>query len=508
VRSHATIVALVLAVIATAGIFVAPESKSWADSGDVMFYLGSAETFAHGGGIRAPIGPWETSGEAGAADSLSVTSHYPPGFSIVLGTVITLGATPNAAARIVRAISLGLTVGITVLLVASIAGALAGALAGILVMISPFVVFTHTIVFSEPVFTVFVVATIALMVKRPDRPLVYGVTAALSLGVRLIGVTLTGAATLWAFSRPGTLRTRATRAALAFAPSLVLEAIWLGYVAAHHGGDARHFGWYGPAMPLMRKLLGINLWWFWPTPDTVHGAWVVAMKGVMLVLFVAVVARAWRDNRARLLLTVVGLVFVLYNLVYITDRLVLDWPNNFELRNFSVTDVLLAIAAATSVGVVWPKQRVLTTAALVAWLGAATYGSATFLRDAAYETLVYDATARASSVLSWVRADPYHREIYTNWNARVWRVTDRRTRNLPLVFDADTIKALGAAMTRTHGVMIGWPSRLPTFSLRPEEMSRYATPDTIAVLLHLPMLVRARDGIVWGPPPDSEPAKL
>jgi hypothetical protein len=63
-------------------------------------------------------------------------------------------------------------------------------------------------------------------------------------------------------------------------------------------------------------------------------------------------------------------------------------------------------------------------------------------------------------------------------------------------------------MTRTHGVMIGWPSRLPTFSLRPEEMSRYAMPDTIAVLLHLPMLVRARDGIVWGPPPDSEPAKL
>jgi len=498
VRSHATIVALVLAVIATAGILVAPESKSWADSGDVMFYLGSAETLAHGGGVRAPIGPWE----AGAADSLTVTSHYPPGFSIALGTVIRLGATPTAAAKIVRAVSLGLTVGITVILVASIVGTLAGALAGIMVMISPFVVFTHTIVFSEPVFTVFVVATIALMVTRPDRPLAYGATAALALGVRLIGVALTGAATLWAFSRPGNLRTRATRAAIAFVPSIVLQGIWLAYVAANHGGDARKFGWYGPAMPLVRKLLGINLWWFWPTPDTVSGVWVVGMKGVMLVLFVVLIASAWRDNRARPLLTILGLVFVLYNLVYITDRLVMDWPNNFELRNFSVADVLLAIAAATSVGVVWPRQRALITAAIVAWLGAAAYGSATFLRDAARETAVYNAAARASAILSWVRADPYHREIYTNWNARVWRVTDRRTRNLPLVFNADTIKALGAAMARTHGVLITWPSRLPTFSLRPEEMSSYATPDTIAALLHLPMLVRGRDGIVWGPPPE------
>jgi hypothetical protein len=499
VRSHATIVALVLACLATAGILVAPESKSWADSGDVMFYLGSAETFAHGGGIRAPIGPWE----GGVADSLGVTSHYPPGFSIVLGIVIRLGSTPNAAAKIVRAVSLGLTVGISVMLVASIVGTLAGALAGIMVMISPFVVFTHTIVFSEPVFTVFVVTTIALMVRRPDRPLTYGATAALSLGVRLIGVALTGAATLWAFSRPGNLRTRATRAALAFAPSLVLEAIWLGYVAANHGGDARHFGWYGPAIPLMRKLLGINLWWFWPMPDTVSGAWVVVVKVIMVALFVALLVCAWRETRARPLLTVLGLVFVLYNLVYITDRLVMDWPNNFELRNFSVTDVLLAIAVATSVGVIWPRHRILITATICAWLGAATYGSATFLRDAARETLVYDGTARASAILSWVRADPYHREIYTNWNARIWRVTDRRTRNLPLVFNADTIKALGAAMARTHGVLISWPSRLPTFSLRPEEMSSYATPDTIAALLHLQMLVRGRDGIVWGPPPEA-----
>jgi hypothetical protein len=499
VRSHAAIVALILGVVATAGILVAPESKSWADSGDVMFYLGSAETFAHGGGLRTPIGPWE----GGAADSLTVTSHYPPGFGLVLGTVIKLGATPNAAAKLVRAVSLGITVGLVALLVGTLVGVGAGALAGVMVMVSPMVVFTHTIVFSEPVFTALLVATIVLMVLRPDLPLIYGVAAALALDVRLIGVALTGAVTLYAAAQPGTVGERAKRAALAFAPSVVVESIWLAYVAANHGGDARHLSWYGPALPLFRKLVGINLWWFWPTPGGVTGVWVVAMKAIMAILFVALIVCAWRraGPQARRLIVIIGIVFVLYNLVYITDRLVMDWPNNFELRNFSVVDVLLAIAAATGVGVLWPRHRALMIAGLVAWSGAAAYGSGTFLRDAARETLEYNAGVRASALLSWVRADPYHREIYTNWNARVWRATDRRTRNLPMVFNADTIRALGAAMARTHGVMIGWPSRLPTFSLRPEEMGQYATPDTIAAILHLPALVRTREGTVWGPPP-------
>lgn len=491
-RLHAAIVASVLAVIATVGILVAPESKSWADSGDVMFYLGAAESLAHGAGVKAPIGPWEGS----VADSLTVTSHYPPGFSIALGGVIWLGASPDHAARIIRAVSLGLTVALATLLVAAVTGTGAGALAGIGVMISPFVVFTHTIVFSEPVFTVFVVATIALMVWRPDRPLAYGVSAALGLGVRLIGVALSGAAALWALAQPGTIRSRVARATLVFAPSVVVQGVWLAYVNAHHGGDARHFGWYGPAGPLMRKLVGINLWWFWPTEGPV-----VVMKVIMVILFVALIICGWRRAgiEQRRLLVIVATIGVLYNLVYIVDRLVMDWPNNFELRNFSVVDVLLVVAAATGVGALWPKHRSIIAAGILAWTGAALYGSATFLRDAARESRTYEALAQASPLLQWVRGDREHHEIYTNWNARVWRTTDRRTRNLPLVFNADTIAAFGAALKRTQGVLIGWPSRLPVFSLKPEEMKRYATPDTIAALLHLSVLVHSSEGTVWGP---------
>ncbi|HZS57737.1 MAG TPA: hypothetical protein VFA43_00610 [Gemmatimonadaceae bacterium] len=495
-RSHATIVAIVLAVLATAAILAAPESKSWADSGDVMFYLGAGESLAHGGGVKAPIGPWE----GAAADSLTVSGHYPPGFSIALGSVIWLGASPDNAARIVRAVSLGITVALATLLVATIAGVGAGALAGLGVMISPFVVFTHTVVFSEPVFTVFVVATIALMVLRPDRPLAYGTTAALGLGVRLIGVALSGAAALWAFARPGSIGQRITRAMVAFAPSVIIEVICLWYVMAHHGGDARHFGWYGPAAPLFRKLIGINIWWLWPTPGAMTGLWVVTMKSVFTLLFILLIVAAWKraEMEQRRLLVIVGMVFVLYNLVYITDRLVMDWPNNFELRNFSVVDVLLAMAAATSIGVLWPRQRTVLITGTATWMAAALYGSATFLRDAAKESREYVAEEQASPLLRWVRADRQHHEIYTNWNARVWRTTDRRTRNLPLIFNADTIRALGAAMARTHGVMIGWPSRLPLFSLKPEEMKDYAAPDTIAALLHLPVLVHSSEGTVWG----------
>jgi hypothetical protein len=504
VRSHATRIVLagLLAVIAALGVFRSPESASWAAAGDVMFYLGSAETLAHGGGLRAPMGPWEGS----AADSLTVPAHYPPGFSIAIAAVIRLGATPEHAARIVRGVSLGLTVALATLLVGAVAGTAAGVLAGLLIMWSPFVVFTHTIIFSEPLFTVFLVATIGLMVIRADRPIEYGVAAALGLGVRLIGVALTGAATLWAFAQPGKLGARVSRAAIAFVPSVIVEGIWQTYVRANHAADARVFGWYGPALPLFRRLIGVNLWWFWPTPASVTGAWVGVLKIVLLVAFIAVTWAAWRrgDARPRRLLAATALIVVTYNVVYIVDRLVMDWPNDFELRNFSVVDVMLALALATSVGVWWRGQRSVAkagaVAGLAAWFVAATLGSATFLLDASREMVMWRAADRVSPLLSWVRADPNHREIYTNHNARVWRATDRRTRTLPLIYNRDTIAALGAALARTHGVLIGWPSRVPQFSLRPEQMAQYASPDTIAATLHLPVLVRSREGTVWGPP--------
>jgi hypothetical protein len=494
-----TIAAIVLAVIAAAGVYVSPESASWADSGDVMFYLGSAESFAHGGGVRSPMGPWEGS----AADSLTVPAHYPPGFSIAIGTVMRLGASRERAARIVRAVSLGLTVGMVTALVGVIAGIGAGVIGGILVMISPMVVFTHTIIFSEPLFTVFMVATIALMVLRPRQPLAYGATAALALGVRLIGVAITGAATLWAIAQPGTMRARASRAAQAFVPSVIAESAWIAYIVANRGGDQRKFGWYGPAIPLFRKLLGVNLWWFWPTPGAMTGVWIEATKAIMVVAFVAIVVSAWRlgATPAKRLLGVLALIFVLYNLVYITDRLVMDWPNNFEIRNFSVVDVMLAMALAASVGVTWPRHRGVITAGLVAWLGAAALGSGTFLRDGARESASWADEVQASPLLGWVRGDTQHREIYTNWNARVWRATDRRTRTLPLLYNADTIALFGAKMAQTRGVLIGFAARRPVFSLTPEQMASYAAPDTIAAVLHLPVLVRSAEGTVWGPPP-------
>jgi hypothetical protein len=500
VKRRFLLVSGLLAVAAAILAFESPESKSWAASGDVMFYLGTAEALAHGGGYRSPMGRWE----APAADSTTITSHYPPGFALTLSVPIRLGATPETSARLVRAVCFGVTVALASLIVAAAAGFPAGVLAGVLVLVSPFVVFVHTIVFSEPLFLPLVLATLGLMVFAPDQPLLYGLTAGLSVGVRLIGVALTGAGMLWTAARPGPLRARLGRAALVLAPSVIVELAWLMYVRAHHGGDAREFGWYGPVSPLIRKLIGVTLWWFWPAEA--HGAWTAIAKAVVLIVFAAVCIAAWRrgDARTRRLLAAAALLVVMYDLTYLVARLILEWGNVFEIRNFSIVDALFAVMVAAALGAWWPQGRPVTRtvvgAVTAVWIAAACWGSWRFVRDAGVESRQWAATDRASPLLAWIRSDANHREIYTFSNAYVWRATHRRTRDTPLLFDADTIQAFGAAMARTHGVLIGWPSRTPVFQLHAYQMSQWASPERIAAALQLPVLLRAPEGTVWGAP--------
>jgi hypothetical protein len=494
------LVAGLLALIAAMIAFESPESASWAAAGDPMFYLGTAETLAHGGGYRTPLGPWE----APAADSMLITSHYPPGFVLALAMPIALGAAPETSARLVRAAGFATTVALATAIVAAVAGFPAGVLAGIVVLLSPFVVFIHTIVFSEPLFLPFVLATLALMVFYPDRPLTYGIAAGLSVGVRLIGVALTAAGMLWTFARPGSPRARASRATLVFAPTVLLELGWLLYARAHHGGDARAFGWYGPALPLLGKLIAVNLRWFWPTEA--HTAWTGIAKSVILMTFAIVAIGAWRHGNARerRLLAAAALLVVLYDATYLIARLILEWGNVFEIRNFSIVEALFAVMLATSLGTLWPKlgprNRIVIGAVVAIWIAAAGWGSWTFLRNAGQESRDFAAANRASPLLTWVRADRGQHEIYTNFNALVWRTTRRRTRNLPLLFDRDTLAALGAAMSRMHGVLIGWPARTPIFQLHPEQMTQWASPETIAATLHLPVLLHSAEGTVWGAP--------
>ena len=494
--------AIALALVAGTAVFEAPESASYAASGDVMFYLATADVIAHGGGIRTPFGPWE----GGPADSLSVPAHYPPGFALVMSVPIRYGATAEQSARLVRALCFALSVALATIVVAGAAGLWAGVLAGVFVIISPFVVFTHTIPFSEPLFIPFVIATIGLMVEAPDRPLAYGLTAALGLGVRLIGVALTGAAMVWAFATPGSLWQRVRRAALAFVPSILVELPWLAYVHANHAGDDRHFGYYGPLGMLIRKLIGMNLWWFWSLGT--GGTLVALAKLVILALFVVIVVGALRTaergSRLTRLLAAIGLVVVCYDGVYLVARLVLDWANDFEIRNFSVVQILFAMAVAAALGRWWPRQtpavRTVVAVLVAAWAVASATASARFLRDAGDESRQWTASVANSPLLGWVRANGQGREIYTNWNAFVWRGTLHRSRSVPLLYDADTIAQLGRMMARTNGVLIGWPKRLPLFSLRPDQMAAYASPDRIAAELKLPVLARFDEGTVWGPP--------
>jgi hypothetical protein len=511
-KKRVVFAAVVLGAIAAAGTMVAPESATWATSGDVMYYLGTAETLVRDGRFAAPAGNWERVG-----DSLVVPSHYPPGFALALSLPLRLGANTDVAARIVRATGAGATICLAVLFVASLASLWAGVLAGVLIMVSPGVVFTHTIAFSEPLFIPFVLATVACMTLWPDRPLWYGLTAAVALHVRLIGIALSGGVAVWAAAFPGTLMERVRRASLAILPSMIVQLGWTAFLLLHHSHDGRRFGYYGPVLPLLRQLAGANSVWL--APYLGDGPLRIVAKVVMTVtiLFACAGSLRWlprstrqpnrsSDEQRRLhrFFVAVGLVFLCYNAVYFFARLLVEWGNVFEVRNFATVEVLFSITLACAIGLWWARgalpSRSVVGLFVGLWIVAAAANSVQVLRDAEHETAEWRTLQASSPLLEWIRRKGRNREIYTNYAAMVWRGDGLRSRDLPLLFDPDTITALGAALTQTQGILVWWRDRKPIFQVKPEDMPRYARPDRIAQFLRLSPLAQFDEGIVWGPP--------
>jgi hypothetical protein len=213
---------------------------------DAMSYLGAAESLASHGTLRVPTGSWND------PDGWSPLAHFPAGFSLVLAGPIALGADPVQAARGVEALAAAATAGLLVWLVMVVAGPRAAALAGVSSLVTPGLALDHLRVLSEPLFLALLAWTLLVMVRRPDRPLWYGVVAALAAGVRYAGVALGGAAVLWALSRPAPLRRRLWSALLAGTPTAVVQAAWT-LRADVESAQVRSFGLKSGLGPTFRE---------------------------------------------------------------------------------------------------------------------------------------------------------------------------------------------------------------------------------------------------------------
>src|SRR5262249_15375481 len=149
-------------------------------------------------------------------------SQWPPGFPTLIAGPMALGTNAVTGARLVVAASAAVTVLLTMLLVGSTFGFIWGLVATATVALTASIVAVHLDALSEPPFIAVLVATLWLMISRPERPTAYGITAALALLLRYVGLGVVVACGVWAALQPATSRAvRVKRGVLAVLPGVI-----------------------------------------------------------------------------------------------------------------------------------------------------------------------------------------------------------------------------------------------------------------------------------------------
>ena len=451
---------------------------------DAMSYLGAAQSFVSHGTFRVPSADWDS------PDGTSPLAHFPPGFSLAVAAPMAFGAAPVQAARGTEAVAAALATGLAVWLVATVAGALGGALAGTMLVVTPGLALDHMRVLSEPLFLVLLVVSLTLMLRRPDRPLAYGVGAALAGLVRYAGAAVGAAGALWALRRPGTPRQRLGHAALAAAPTLLVQAAWALRTRAE-SGTVRTLGVNGDVGSTLRE--GLATLEDWLAPNVVPAG--IRAVPALLVAVLAVLLLARGTRRERPLFSLLGLVALCYAGLVLASRLFADPGIPLDERLLSPLFLLAALGVATAVGLLWREARPALRASgaliLAVWLGASAWRTARWVRDARDGGWGYaGAEWRASALVQWLRTDGTRRPLFTNSPPDVWFANGRDSWKLPQTLDAAEVAAFGKVFRERGGALVG-------FARENEPM---ADPANVARALGLVQLARFDDATVWGPP--------
>lgn len=475
---------------------------------DAMSYLGAAESLVHHGTLRIPVAPW-------SSDSTTAPlTHFPPGYSAVLALPIGLGAEARLAARIVQAIAAGLTTIAVMLMLWPVAGAWGAVLGVIAVVMSPAFVVAHLSVLSEPLFLALVTLALWSFVRRPRASLLHGVIAAAATMVRYAGLSVAGAAALWALRDTSVpWRDRLKRALYAVAPSLLAMAAWslTRSQAPGHVESIRKFALYGNWGPTLRQgaetvahLLAPSLEWE-PVPR-------LAAIGTLAALAAMAwsTTRAWDDSspedtseralHERALLAAAGLLASCYVGLVFASRLLADpgipFDNRLAVPLVPLVVIAVAVVAARSWRVISRPARVFGALALTVWVLTAARTMNAQMKDIA-TTDGSDFAARdwrRSPLLGWARSTSERQVLYTNWPCAIWFHLDRRTRSLPDTIDVRSAAAMQKFVQRlraSDGAVIAWNL----------QNSETAHTDTIVARAGLVRVALFEDGAVYMPLP-------
>jgi hypothetical protein len=456
---------------------------------DGMSYLGAAESWAGGHGLRVPYAAWSDS------DSTSPLRVFPPAFPLAIGLTVRLGATPIQGARLVEAVAAGTMVATVVWLLSALTGSGAAVLGAAAVMLTPAIVADHSAVLSEPLFLACLVLALWRMTLAPDRPLGYGLAAGAATLVRYAGLSLTAACTLWAVLQPGTARDRLRRAALAALPSVLLFGAWIvrtELVARRLPASLVRPGLrLGALLGEAGLAVGTSA-----APYLEDTRWLAPASALVLTLLVLLLVRhrpdgTSRDSRA--LYRVVGLFAACYLGVIAFSRAFVGHTIPFDDRILSPLVLACELLVVVALAQGWSRWRapgrVVTVAAAGAWLAGAAlslHGTVQDLRENGYD---FDRDLRSGSqTLQWLRSGAAGRAVFTNHPVPIYFLLHRASRVLPTSLAPDTLRALDGMLARQPSVLVGFDDN----SWEP-----LIWPAALASRLHVHEVARLTGGVIW-----------
>ncbi len=490
-----SVLAALFGAAACYGVLVLTDPAGPGLDPDTMSYLGAAGSLARQGTLRIPMADWH------GADSTTHLGHFPPGLSLAVAVPAALGAPLEQAARGVEALAAFGTVALAVWLVASVSGPVAAALAGLVLLETPDLVLDHAAILSEPLFLALMVATVALMTYS-KRPLTYSVTAAAASMVRYAGAAVAGAAVLWAFGIEGTLKERLRRAAIAAAPALVLNLLWVMRVHARsdYSPGSTAFVALGESFAELGRTLAD---WLAPSvPGAVPRVLLslVAAAGAAAVLRSAGRAAGTGGGRNAApaagalprFFAAAGLVASCYAALVLFSRLVVDARIPFDERILSPLILLAEIAVVAALGVAWrgwgKRARAAAVVLVASWMAGTASSASDVVTDVMDNGWDYGSPEwRNAPVGEWLRTRANQAEIFSNNPAIVWFLTGRASRRLPATLAPDSVRAFDRAVAGRRWVLVEFPFYY-------EEM---AGPDSLALRLGLHREVVTSKGVVW-----------
>ena len=464
-------------ILAGFGVLFVTAPRGPGRTPDGMSYLGAAQSLVSSGTLREPFADWN------ASDSTSPLADYPAGFSLALALPVAAGAPPAQAARWVEALGLAGAVGIAVALLQAVAGAEAALAGAALLLLMPALTDLSLWILSEPLFLLAVAATLAMMVRQPERPGRAGVLAAVANLVRYAGVFLVAGAGVWAVAQPAPPRLRAWRGLKAVLPGALLHLYWaVAGISPGGGVTTSPFGGLGSAL---REGWATGLDWLVPGVS----GWLAGVLGAGLIAVIGwtggQVARRGTAVQRRLLLAGAGLSAIYAGTVGFARLFVIpDVP--FDTRILSPLFFLLVVCLAA----VAPR-RPGAVVILVVWCVMAARRDVGTVRNAWAGGLGYEAAEwQESPVAGWLRGAGRSRSLYTTDPAGVWYLVGRPSRLLPATLDPDSVRAFGSRFAAT-------PSALVAFD---ENFAGSVSGDSLALDLHLVPVARFAHGTVWVAP--------